>query len=222
MIVGLLGFIGSGKGTVGDILAERGFIPVSFASTLKDVTADLFGWERVLLEGNTEFSRQFREQPDPFWSREFGKEFTPRLALQLMGTEVGRKVFHPDFWVIKAKQQMHTMMATGVENFVFTDVRFPNEMDMIHSEGGFLIEVQRGFQPHWVSVAAKANRGDYKAEQFMIQSGVHESEWRRIGADVDFVVDNNGTVEDLRKKVITCLKTFYGSSMIEESNEGVL
>ena len=181
MIVGLLGFIGSGKGTVGDILTERGFTPISFASTLKDVTASLFGWERVLLEGDTEFSRQFREKPDSFWSQEFGKEFTPRLALQLMGTEVGRNVFHPDFWVIKTKQQMHTLMSMGVENFVITDVRFPNEIDMIHHEGGILIEVERGVQPHWVSVAAKANRGDTKAEKFMRESGVHESEWKRIG-----------------------------------------
>ena len=139
-----------------------------------------------------------------------------------MGTEVGRNVFHPDFWVIKTKQQMHTLMSMGVENFVITDVRFPNEIDMIHHEGGILIEVERGVQPHWVSVAAKANRGDTKAEKFMRESGVHESEWKRIGAQVDYTIDNNGTMEDLRKKVITCLKQSFGSSIIEESNEGVL
>lgn len=222
MIVGLLGFIGSGKGTAGEILASQGFIPISFASSLKDIAAEMFGWERELLEGNTEFSRQFREQPDKFWSQEFGKEFTPRLALQLMGTEVGRNVFHPDFWVIKAKQQMHVLMSKGFENFVITDVRFSNEMKMIQHEGGILIEIQRGIPPHWMSLAAKANRGDSKALEFMRENGPHESEWRWIGGEIDYTVDNNGTVEDLKKKLVKCLKQSFGSSIIEESNEGVL
>jgi hypothetical protein len=222
MIVGVLGFIGSGKGTVGEILAEQGFHTISFGSAVKDVAATMFGWERVLLEGDTEFSRQFREQPDAYWSREFGFEFTPRKALQLLGTQVGRDIFHPNLWVIKAKQQMHTLMSMGMENFVITDVRFPNEMAMIHDEGGILIEVQRGIQPHWMSVAARANRGDSKAGKFMEEQGIHESEWKWIGHEIDYTIDNDRTKEDLKKKVITCLKRSFGSSIISESNEGVL
>ena len=222
MIVGVLGFIGSGKGTVGEILSEIGFKPISFAESVKDVTALMFGWERKLLEGDTEESRVFRETTDKFWSQEFGFEFTPRKALQLMGTEVGRDIFHSDFWVIKAKQKMHTLMSQGHENIVITDVRFPNEMKMIQYEGGITIEVQRGIQPHWVSIAARANRGDTKAIQFMKESGVHESEWKWVGSDVDCTIDNNGTKEDLKKKVVTCLTRSFGSSMINEYIEGAL
>lgn len=218
MIVGVLGFIGSGKGTVGEILTEQGFMTISFGSAVKDVAATLFGWERILLEGDTEFSRQFREQPDSYWSREFGFEFTPRKALQLIGTEVGRDIFHTDLWVIKAKKQMHNLMSMGIENFVITDVRFANEMNMLHDEGGILIEVQRGIQPHWMSVAGKANRGDSHAEVWMKEkSGIHESEWKWIGRDIDYTIDNNGTKEDLKKKVVTCLKRSFGSSIIGES-----
>lgn len=42
MIVGLLGFIGSGKGTAGDMLKDMGFTPVSFAKGVKDVAAEMF------------------------------------------------------------------------------------------------------------------------------------------------------------------------------------
>ena len=35
MIIGLVGLIGSGKGTVGDILIEQGFKHESFANSLK-------------------------------------------------------------------------------------------------------------------------------------------------------------------------------------------
>ena len=58
MIIGICGLIGSGKGTVADILEqEHGFIKVSFADSLKDAVAAVFGWPRSLLEGDTEESR---------------------------------------------------------------------------------------------------------------------------------------------------------------------
>ena len=100
MIVGLVGFIGSGKGTVADLLvSNHGFIKESFANSVKDAVSAVFGWDRILLEGDTTESRVWREKPDQFWSKKLGKEFSPRLALQLMGTEAGRDVFHTDIWV---------------------------------------------------------------------------------------------------------------------------
>ena len=71
MIVGVCGLIGSGKGTVADILVEEyDFKKISFADSLKDAVAVLFKWPRHLLEGDTEESRFWREQPDEFWSAE--------------------------------------------------------------------------------------------------------------------------------------------------------
>ena len=75
MIVGLVGFIGSGKGTAGELLNELGFTSKSFAGPVKDVAASMFGWERALLEGDTDYSRNFRETPCPFWSKKMGKPF---------------------------------------------------------------------------------------------------------------------------------------------------
>jgi hypothetical protein len=219
MIVGLLGFIGSGKGTAGDILKDLGFTPVSFAKGVKDVAAEMFGWPRHLLEGDTEQSRQWREKPDKFWTEEFQREFTPRLALQLMGTEVGRDVFHQDFWVIKLKNYMQK---NPNENYVITDVRFQNEIEFVHQQKGILIEIQRGITPHWYEIATKANRGDHKAEEFMLQkSGIHESEWRWIGGFIDHRIDNLGTLEDLKNKMIKCLTASYGSGIMSELKQGV-
>lgn len=212
MIVGLLGFIGSGKGTAGDILKDMGFTPVSFAKGVKDVTAEMFGWPRHLLEGDTQHSREWREKPDAFWSTEFGKDFTPRLALQLMGTEVGRDVFHENFWVIKLKNYIDK---SPEQNYVITDVRFRNEIDFVHSQGGILIEIERGVKPHWYEIAVKANNGDSKAEHFMLNEvGIHESEWKWIGGKIDYTVTNNGTMEDLKTKLNDCLtKSFKSNTM---------
>ncbi len=214
MIVGLLGFIGSGKGTAGDILKDMGFTPVSFAKGVKDVAAEMFDWPRHLLEGDTEKSREWREQPDAFWSKEFDYEFTPRLALQLMGTEVGRDVFHKDFWVIKMKRYM---LQYPDQNFVITDVRFQNEIKFVHDMGGCLIEIQRGVKPHWYDIASRANNGDNKAKTFMEnQSGVHASEWSWVGGQIDHTIDNNGTLEDLKNNLIKKLAITYGSSIMSE------
>mgnify|MGYP003346210964 CR=1 FL=1 len=215
MIVGLLGFIGSGKGTAGDILKDMGFTPVSFAKGVKDVTAEMFGWPRHLLEGDTQVSRDWREQPDKFWSHEFGKPFTPRYALQLMGTEVGREVFHEDFWIIRLKK---FMQENPNQNFVITDVRFQNELDFVHSMNGIAIEIERDVPPHWYSVAVQANRGDHKAEKFMFETGVHESEWRWIGGQIDHKIINSGTVDDLKNNLIRKLASSFGSSIIGELN----
>ena len=122
MIIGLVGFIGAGKGTVADLLVDRhDFVKESFASSVKDSVSAVFGWDRSLLEGDTAESRAWRETPDKWWSEKLGKTFSPRLALQLMGTEAGRDVFHEDLWV-------HTLMRrcenAPNKNYVIADVRF--------------------------------------------------------------------------------------------------
>ena len=93
MIIGICGLIGSGKGTVADILVEQGFTKVSFADKLKDGVATIFGWDRALLEGDTDESREWREQTDEFWTEETGRTITPRIVLQEFGTECMREGF---------------------------------------------------------------------------------------------------------------------------------
>ena len=194
MIIGLVGFIGSGKGTVGDILEQKGFVKDSFAKPLKDACSVIFGWPRELLEGDTALSRKWREEPDAFWSEKFNKEFSPRLALQLMGTEAGRNVFHTDVWVISLLNR-----AKG-RDVVVTDVRFQNEIKYIQDNGGIIIRVKRGGEPVWYDDLSKLTNTKDK-EIYMGQYGIHQSEWDWIGSDFDYVIENDGTIDDLGNKV---------------------
>jgi hypothetical protein len=201
MIIGLVGFIGSGKGTVGDILEQKGFVKDSFAKPLKDACSVMFGWPRELLEGDTEVSRKWREKPDVFWSERFGKEFSPRLALQLMGTEAGRNVFHEDIWVTSLLNR------SKGKDVVVTDVRFKNEVKFIQDNGGIVIRVKRGEEPEWYESAESVNKGPKKNMSWSISkhkmetSNIHQSEWDWIGSEFDFVIENDGTVNDLGNKV---------------------
>jgi len=200
MLIGVVGFIGCGKGTVGDLLEQRGFVKDSFATPLKDACSAMFGWPRDLLEGDTEASRQWREQPDPFWSEKMGKQFTPRLALQLLGTEAGRDVFHKDIWVNSLLKR------AGDKDVVITDVRFKNELKFIQKNDGIVVRVKRGPEPDWYQDAITVNKGDRfigwtLAKDRLERKRIHQSETDWVGAKFDYVIENNGTLEDLGKQV---------------------
>jgi hypothetical protein len=197
-LIGLVGFINSGKGTVGDFLAcDHGFTQDSFAAPLKDAVAVIFGWDRQMIEGATHDSRLWREIPDDFWSEKFGKPFTPRLALQLMGTEAGRNVFHQDLWVVSLLNR--SAQRTG--STVITDVRFKNEIAAVQKEGGIVVRVRRGAEPEWYHTALCANKGNTAAIQEMKQLGIHQSEWDWVGEPINHTLYNDGTLADLRDNV---------------------
>ena len=200
MLIGVVGFIGCGKGTVGDLLEQRGFVKDSFATPLKDACSAMFGWPRDLLEGDNEASRQWREQPDPFWSEKMGKQFTPRLALQLLGTEAGRDVFHKDIWVNSLLKR------AGDKDVVITDVRFKNELKFIQKNNGIVVRVKRGPEPDWYEDAIVVNKGDRfigwaLAKDRLKRKHIHQSETDWVGSKFNYVIENNGTLDDLGKQV---------------------
>jgi hypothetical protein len=209
MLIGICGFINSGKGTVADVLVQKhDFTKLSFADTVKDSTAAIFGWPRPLLEGDTEESRVFRETKDEWWSEKFGYDFSPRLALQLMGTEAGRNVFHPDIWIHSLERKM-----TMYPNVVIADVRFPNEIDFIHSKGGFLVRVKRGPDPEWYETALSDNKNNLEpgvSDMSVYYPSIHYSEWAWIGSIVDYELHNIGTLSALEGDVRHMLKVFSG------------
>ena len=173
--------IGSGKGTVSDRLEEKhGYRKDSFAKSLKDAVSCMFNWDREMLEGKTESSRYWREQPDKFWSEKFGKPVTPRWVLQHFGTEVMRQNMHDAIWIDSC------LMRYNGTPTVIADTRFQNELKMIKKSGGILILVKRG---------------DLPSREEMEANGAHKSEWDWMGWDFDFVIDNDGTKEELLKKV---------------------
>ena len=200
MIIGVCGFIGSGKDTIADYLVNvHGFRRESFANTLKDAVAAVFGWDRTLLEGRTKEAREWREQIDPWWAERLGMpNLTPRWVLQYWGTEVCRRGFHDDIWIASVENKLRRTK----DNIVISDCRFPNEIASIKDAGGSVIRVVRGPEPEWYEHAMNFNKGEREigwaiGRQRLEQLGIHASETAWVGTNFDYVLDNNSTLDSL-------------------------
>ena len=178
-LIAFTGAAGSGKDTAASFLiAEEGYEKLSFAGTLKDALAAIFGWPRDMLEGATPSSREWREQPDEWWSAALGREITPRKMLQEWGTEVARNSFHPDIWLLSLQRKI---LVNPNKKYVITDCRFENEARALKALGARLIGIRRG------DAVATAD---------------HASEAGLPSELLDAVIDNNGDLKDIKKKII--------------------
>jgi hypothetical protein len=198
MIIGVTGLIGSGKDTVANYLTTfHGFKKLSFAGSLKDAVASVFGWDREMLEGTTKSSREWREQVDPWWANRLDiPHLTPRWILQYWGTEVCRNSFHNDIWVASVQNKLRK----ATDDIVITDCRFANEVLVIKEVGGVTIRVERGSRPDWYAVAEAYNAGTESKEE-LDKFNIHASEYSSVGLDYDHWLDNNQTIDDLHNKV---------------------
>lgn len=187
MIIGICGLIGSGKGTVADILIdEQGFKKVSFADSLKDAVSTVFNWPRHLLEGDTQESREWREQIDTWWAERLGiPTLSPRWVLQYWGTDVCRNGFHQDIWIASLERKILSKKG----NYVVPDTRFPNEIEMIQKLGGKVWRIKRGTDPDWLINYQKT---------LVEPVNIHPSEYMWTLSNFDKILQNDGTIEDLR------------------------
>ena len=187
MLVGIVGLIGSGKGTVADRLVQKhGFRKDSFAKSLKDAVSSMFNWDREMLEGKTDESRAWREKRDEFWSKRFNKEVTPRWVLQYFGTEVMRQGMHDAIWIDSCIARYNGKPT------VIADTRFENEIKTIREMGGKILLVKRGQDPDWFTDYVEGN---------VEPKNVHLSEYAWAKSEYDHLITNNSTLEELHQQI---------------------
>jgi hypothetical protein len=101
---------------------------------------------------------------------------TPRLLLQVLGTQGGRDLIHPNIWV----NSLMSEYRDSKPKWVITDTRFPNELEAVKSRGGITIRVS-------TDRCGKVSS--------------HESETALDDATFDYEIENNGTIEELIQQV---------------------
>ena len=101
------------------------------------------------------------------------EEPKPRPLLQWWGTDYRRKQ-DPDYWV---KRLRKTLDDHKPDVALITDVRFRNEVDFIHSVGGFVVKVERIGAPDVIvqEHASEAELDKYTGWDFFIRAAdVHD------------------------------------------------
>ena len=246
-IISISGKIGAGKDEVARIIQRATnyhFEIRRFADNLKDMVCILINCSREQLE-----NRQFKEKElgEEWWyfedisvnikkgsiydyntnrekeSSEYYKlvKPTPRLLMQLLGTECGRQILHPNVWVNSLMSEhkpalehqkdlfdvpeveipdvnQTTWIKEQYPNWIIPDTRFPNELKAIKDRGGITIRVNR---PDFVENALTGEKFPVK-----VHRNEHPSETALDNAEFDYVIENSGTISDLEEKVLEILR----------------
>lgn len=176
IIIGLTGKVGSGKGTILEILKEKGF----FATSISDC---------------------IREEV-----RERGEEIT-RDKLQDVGDEKRGK-FGPSIW---AEKTWEKVISQECPNAVIDSIRAEAEADFLKSHNNFtLIGVMAPAEVRFQRIKERGRESDPKTfKEFIavenkdIKSGIGDEgrDINRCLEKADFVVENNGTIEELKEKI---------------------
>jgi hypothetical protein len=201
-LIGINGFKRSGKGTVADIISDHledeVVYQIGFADKLKMLAAQSLGFDRAprdliaLMDEAKESWRLavFREAGGNPWH-----DLTGRELLQNLGNNA-RNLFGDSFWVdqvlplgsahpVRDVREIENKLYLehrypGIDRVLITDLRYQNEAERVKSLGGTIIEVTRPG----------------------VESDGHASEQPLPRHLVDVTFVNDGTVDELRDKVI--------------------
>lgn len=135
MLIGFTGLAGCGKSTAAMYLAhEHNWTRFRMADPLKNMLRTLFtdmGYDPPTVARMIEGDLKEVRNAD--------LTVTPRRAMQTLGTDWGRDMIHPDFWVRVASRKL----AGAKGHVVVEDVRFDNEAKMIRLLGGRIVKIER-------------------------------------------------------------------------------
>lgn len=170
-IIGLTGLKSSGKDTAAAILVSEGYTVIKFADALKNMLRSLLrsaGVPNIEVERWIEGDLKEKECP-ALCGR------APRYAMQKLGTEWGREMIADNLWTSITRSAIDSIEG----NVVITDLRFPNEYNLLKSMGAKMFRIERG----------------------LINSDLHESEKYIATMPVE-VIKNSGTITDLQNKIL--------------------
>lgn len=185
-IIGLTGFARTGKDTAAYYMEGRyGFARHAFAYSLKRACREIFGLTEEQVNG------ELKEVLDEYWNR------SPRNILQQVGTDCLRERFGGDIWIKSLHKRIE---ATPIQTKVIvTDVRFDNEADYIHSQGGEVWRVVRDDAAPVEQHKSEIPVSDHLVDRIILNNGSKEDMYlnlRLAYADMKPVESQDSTFDD--------------------------
>ena len=166
---------GSGKTEVANVLKRRfGFKAVKFAGVLKAMTFVF------LKSAGFDEETVFRMIDGDLKNIDsIGPGLSPRRVMQTLGTEWGRDCIAESIWTDLAVGQATTLNGAG-SNVIIDDLRFPNEYDALVAKD---FEIWKIVRPGTIATTDHPSEGLLDHHEF------------------DVVIENDGTLEDLHRKI---------------------
>lgn len=189
----------SGKSTVFQMLNEiAGFERIPFAAYLKEIGVYILQITGVQDSEAQRLIYEDKEEQVPG----FPPGITSRFILQQLGTNFARDTIDPDLWV-RAWANTVSSLPDTVPNIVVDDVRFANEVETIRKMGGYLWKIERPC-PRGESLSFGGRLKRFLTSLFSGKKS-HHSEGNLDHVQFDVVITNDGSLEDLRDKVMDAL-----------------
>ncbi len=183
MIIAISGKAGSGKDTLGDIIKklinDNSIEVVQFSGSIKKIAHILLGKGSC---GDNVYSREFKDNLLSKYSFSMDSHYT-RCST---GRDFYKKM--ADFYklLLGSRIFIHILFRDYKtdDKWIITDVRYKNEVEAIKDMGGIVIRINR-------DSVVPVN---------------HESEYELDDYEFDYVVENNSTIDDLKKEADKALK----------------
>lgn len=143
-VIAMHGDPGAGKDTVGQYLVEQyGFTRLAFADKLKVMCEALDPIVAIPTDTDPRWFRLAEIVAKLGWDLAKKRYPEVRRTQQRLATEVIRAHVDPQFWVKAVEAQM---LPGG--DYVITDLRFPNEYEMVRRHGGAIWWIKRTDNPY--------------------------------------------------------------------------
>lgn len=170
----------------------------------------VFGYNGTNPNGNFILIPYDNSEPDKYDKVALIKS-TPRLLLQLLGTECGRQIIHPNIWcnalMSEYKEKIQSRLVPNnsskvigiidYPNWIITDMRFPNELKAINDRDGITIRLIRPERMNYFGTKILTDKPEQE----------HESETALDDYEFDITINNDGSLHSLVDEVRQFMQT---------------
>lgn len=135
---------------------------------------------------------------------------TPRDIQKLLGEDFGRNMVHPDIWAMARfsdyKPWEDEQGKTHMPWWLVTDVRYPNEAEIVRKNGGILVRINRKDHLRFPEVYKQFESQHLPFDDFLYEHDYselfyHKSETALDGFEAEYDLFNNTTLIDFIKEV---------------------